>query len=547
MITPRDYQTASVASLFDYFTHSNGSPLIVLPTGSGKSFVMALLCYEILKRYPNERLLILSHDSRIIQQNVEELRGFWTKAPCGVFSASLGSREFRQPIVFATVQSVFRKAHLLGNRSLCFIDEAHLLSRKDDGMYNILIAELRKINSRMKIIGLTASPFRLDSGLLTEGDDRIFTDICHEVKLSELLKCGYVCPLISRPSKVKADLSKVGVVGGEFNSRDLETVYDDGDRIERLLDESIPLLTGRRSILVFCTGIKHSDHMRDALRRRGIQAESVSSKTPKDEQRRLLEDFKNQKLRALCSVGMLAVGFNAKCVDAILMDRSTLSPGLLLQIAGRGMRLFPGKANCIFLDAGKNLERLGPITHLSVPKRRRGKGDPADSAPKVRICDLCRTAHPLGTIECSECGNIMVKERDATTKLDSKPADVEIMMSDEEYLEKSTAWADVTAVKYRRHRKDGKPDSLRVDYECGMMTYKEWVCLFHEGFAGRKAAIWWQKRSDGPIPASIEAALEASGTLKQPARIRIRKNHQHFEVLDYEFGSPRQAGLAIGA
>jgi DNA repair protein RadD len=542
----RDYQQRAIQSFYDYFAHSDGSPLIVLPTGAGKSLVLAGLCYEIMRAWPDQRILVLSHVQELIAQDYNKLKEYWSKAPAGIYSASLGRKQAHHPITFATIQSVFHKSLILGNRNLVFIDEAHLLGRKDNSMYNRLIADLKAINPALKVAGLTATDYRLDSGKLTEGDDRIFTDVCYELPVGYLIERGYLTRLIGKSSLIQANLEKVGLIGGEFNGKAMEAAFDQDGLTSAILDEVLALAADRRSILFFCSGIDHAHHVRDALRARGVLAEAVSGKTPKVERERILEGYKAQQFRVLCSVAVLTTGFDAPCTDCLVMLRATMSPGLYIQIAGRGMRLFPGKANCLFLDYGGNVERHGPVTHVNPPRRGRRKGERLEP-PTVRICELCRTAHPLGTIECGECGNIMVRERDPLAKLDTQASDAPIVMSDAEYLEASTVWAEVDAVKYRHHRKEGKPDSLRVDYECGMMTYREWVCLLHPGFAGRKAAAWWQRRSDEPTPATIEKALATSPRLMQPTRIRVRKNDKHFEVLDYEFATPRQAELAIGA
>ena len=561
---PRPYQKRCSDAVFDYFGHSNGNPLVIVPTGGGKSLIIGLLCHTILHNWPGQRILILSHVKELIEQNYEKIKALWSRAPAGIYSASLGKRQAHHPITFATIQSVHNKAHVLGHRDLVFIDECHLVSNKDTGMYLKLLTELARINPRLKVVGFSATAYRLDMGMLHEGQSGLFTDVAIEIPIMELLEEGYLTRLISKASLIQANLQSVGLIGGEFNSKQLAAAFDQDGFTAAVLDEVLTLAAGRKSMLFFCADVEHAHHVRDGLRARGIAAEAVTGKTPHGERDELLTGFREGRVPALCSVGIVTTGFDAPNADCLVILRATMSPGLYVQIIGRGLRpvYAPGfnldtregrlaamatgpKPNCLVLDYGSNIERHGPVTHVNPPRRGKKKGERLE-APTVRICELCRTAHPLGTIECGECGNIMVRERDPLAKLEQKASDAEIMMSDEEYLEKSTVWADVDAVFYRRHRKEGKPDSLRVEYQCGMMVYKEWVCLFHDGFAGKKGVAWWTKRGGQPA-AGIEEALRLAEMIEKPTRIRVRKNDKHFEVLDYEFGPPRQAELAIGA
>jgi len=243
-----------------------------------------------------------------------------------------------------------------------------------------------------------------------------------------------------------------------------------------------------------------------------------------------------------------------------------MSPGLFVQMTGRGLRpvYAPGfdletregrlaalaagpKPNCLVLDYGGNIERHGPVTHITPPSRKGARRKGEEPQPKVKICELCRTAWPLGTRECAECGHEMIVERDPLAKLEQKASDAEIIMSHEEWLEKNTVWAEVDSVKYVRHRKEGKPDSMRVEYRCGLMKYSEWVCLDHPGYAGMKGRNWWNARSpeEHKIPMDLRCdypiltswALEHGDKLPVPARVRVRRNGQHFEVIEYGFGN----------
>jgi len=190
----RWYQDEAEYSIFDYFQRGNkGNPVVAMPTGTGKSIVIANFIRRIFSNWPNQRIMMLTHVKELIEQNAEKLMSIWPTAPLGIYSAGLNSREMIMPIVFGGVQSVApairrtleendgRPSHLrhFGWRDLLLIDECHLLSDKESSQYQYIISELRAINPNLKVIGFTATPYRMKMGLIT--DNGIFTDICYDV------------------------------------------------------------------------------------------------------------------------------------------------------------------------------------------------------------------------------------------------------------------------------------------------------------------------------------------------------------------------------
>ena len=544
----RPYQREAIDAAYNYFRTSEGSPLIDLPTGAGKSLVLAGFCHDLVTNWPSMRMVVLSHSIELVEQDYRKLKEYWTKAPCGVYSASLGKRQTHHPITFGTVQSLYKKAEILGHRDVILIDEAHLVSREVTGMYNRLISMLRRINPRIRLLGLSATIYRLDTGYLYEGDDALFDGVCYEAKLLDLIGQKYLTPIISKLPEVHVDVKRIKITAGEYNAASMEGEFL---RItEEAIADAMPRLEGRKAVMWFCSGIKHADMVRDLLRSLGETAESVSSKSSKDDRKRILNGFREGGFRHICSMALITTGYDAPRTDAIVMLRATMSPGLYVQIAGRGLRLFPGKANCLFVDYGTNVDRLGPLTHITPPrKRKKGKqdGEAEEEKPLVRICELCRTANLLDATECADCGNPLVKERTVSDKLVEQASEASIMMTDEEYRAVNTIWVDVERVSYARHRKGGKPDSLRATYHSGMLNYSEWVCFEHGGYATQKAHQWWYKRLLDTPPATTEGALMLSGELRTPSRIRVEKKQRNFEVIDYDFKSARKEQLALGA
>jgi DNA repair protein RadD len=181
----RDYQTRAINQLYDWMRTNSGHPCLVLPTGSGKSHIVAALCKDALQNWPETQILMLTHVKELIEQNAEKMRLHWPNAPLGIYSAGLGSKRL-DAITFAGIQSVRNKSELIGHVDLVIIDECHLVSHKQEGGYRTLIDELTQINPTLRVIGLTASPYRLGHGLITDAP-ALFDGLIEPTSIEELI------------------------------------------------------------------------------------------------------------------------------------------------------------------------------------------------------------------------------------------------------------------------------------------------------------------------------------------------------------------------
>lgn len=211
MINLRDYQRESIDALYEWFgKHEKGNPLLVLPPGAGKSVIAAALVQEIIEKWPSQRILIVTHVKELIEQNYLKLMELWPQAPAGVNSASLKRRDADSQIIFAGIQSIYNRPYELGWFDLILVDEAHLIPVKTlTGMYRTFLDQMENINPTIRIVGLTATPYRLDDGLLTEGKNKLFHDIAYEIPINLLLDRGYLCPLTTQPTSTRANLAGV--------------------------------------------------------------------------------------------------------------------------------------------------------------------------------------------------------------------------------------------------------------------------------------------------------------------------------------------------
>jgi len=521
-ITLRPYQRAAIDGIYRYFERASGCPLVVIPTAGGKSLVMAWFIREVMETWPDQRILVLTHVRELIAQNFAELVSLWPLAPAGIYSAGLGQRDIDARILFAGIQSVHKRAHAIGQADLVLVDEAHLIPRRSGTMYRRFLGELNRLNPHMKIIGLTATPYRLGSGLLHKGKDALFDAIAYEVPVRNLVSQGYLAPLIAKQTDTRLDVTGVGSRGGEFIAGQLEAAVDKQAITRAAVDEIVALGKERRSWLAFCSGVSHARHVRDAIRERGFSCECIFGDTPKAERDDIVERFKQGEIRALASMGVLTTGFNAPAVDLIAMLRPTKSTGLYVQIAGRGTRLAPGKENCLVLDFAGNVARHGPID--AVNPKTPGKGD--GEAP-IKVCPECQTINYAGVRHCMECDFEFPAPQ---IRIESHASTLAIMTSGQ------PQWIKVTGMSCHRHEKPGKPPSLRVEYQCGMVRHREWVCLEHTGYARQKAVQWWLRCApSSPVPATIAQALERVHELRVPTRIRVRAAGRFTEITGYEF------------
>jgi len=541
-IETRWYQTEAVDSIFNFFASGKkGNPLVALPTGTGKSIVIGLFIQKVLQYWPSQRILLATHIKELIEQNVNKIRDIWPLAPVGINSSGLRQRDTVQPIICAGIKSIYDKVAQLGRRDILLIDEAHLLAPSQDSMYKVAIAALKQLNPHLIIVGLTATAYRMGQGMLTEGD--IFTDICYDLTdiagFNRLIAEGYLCHLLPKQTETQIDVSSVGINNGDFAKGELERAVDKESLNYRILEESCRLGANRQSWLLFATGIDHCVHMSDMLNREfGIAATFVHSKLEDKERDRRIKAFKDGEYRCIVNVNMLTIGFDHPPIDLIIHARPTLSPGLWVQMNGRGTRpsLPTGKLNCLALDFAKNTLRLGPIND---PKKPRKKGEGTGDAP-VRVCPECGVYNAASARQCFNCGC----EFEFKTKLQSEASSIELIRTDTPIIE--TYEIDKVFYHYHLSKKDNAKPCMRIQYiaKGGMQDFTDWVFLDHPGFAGHKARDWWRERHGyepptpetcAPFKSATEAALSICGQLRVPKRISVWVNRPNPAVQRVEY------------
>lgn len=520
----RPYQTAAVDTTWRYIRHSDGNPAIVIPTAGGKSLIMAETAKQAVTQW-NARIGIVASSKELVGQNAEKMRALWPEADIGIYSASLKQRDRFNKILFLQAQSIYKKMTAFGHFDLLLFDEFHLVPTNGEGIYRTLIAAARKINPQLRVIGYSATPYRLGTGLVC-GPENIFTDIAYEANVRDLIDDGYLCPLISRGGSARPDLSGVKMRGGEYVEHYLAQAVDKSELVETACDEMVAHAADRHSWIVFAVSIAHAEHVVDALRARGIPADLVHGETPAAERDRLIAAFKARTLRALVNVNVLTTGFDAPNIDCVVMLRPTKSTGLYVQMVGRGFRLDPSKTNTLVLDFAGNVLEFGPVDKIMIKSTRQGGKKLTTAAAKE--CPACSAILAAGYRTCPDCGHVFAQSEPG--HLD-RPVDAPVLS-----VRREPARHVVHSVKYERHQKAGKPVCLHVIYQCGLRRFSEYVCLEHGGVAARKAIEWWQARTAAPVPRTVEKAIGAAYQLPRPVAITVDENEKYPRIVGVEMG-----------
>lgn len=533
MYVPRPYQIEAVNSVFDYYNLGGiGNPVVAMPTATGKSLVIAEFCKKTLQAWPRQRIICLTHVKELIEQNAEKIREQWPSVPLGIFSAGLRHRNCVSPLIYGGVASVVNCIERFGHRDLLLVDEAHLISPKDGTNYQRVIAGLRKINPHMRVIGFTATHYRMGSGLISDGP--VFTDICYDITgyqaFNKLIADGYLAMPIPKATKTELDVSNVKMIGGDFKQDDLQTAVDVDSITYAACKETCEEGFDRQAWLVFSSGIEHAEHIAGILQSMGIDVASVHSKMSDDEATKRINAFRSGKLRAIVNYGKLTTGFDYPPIDLICDLRPTGSTVLHVQKIGRGLRPSPAtmKENCLVLDFARNTLRLGPINDPLIP-RKRVKGAIPGIAP-VRICPVCGVYNHARAVVCCNCGTAFPKVEKLTAS-----AGTEAIIRQE--TEPIIGMFEVQRVIYHCHQKiNGKP-MIKVSYFCGLQMFSEWISL--EGphpQAIQIARKWWRERMGVMVaPPTTAEAMKHVARLQKPKRIRVWTNKKYPEVLGCEY------------
>lgn len=399
----RPYQREAVAATLAYFRQRSAPACIVLPTGAGKSIVIAELA-----RLAKGRVLVLAHVKELCEQNHDKYTRLGL--PAGLYAAGLGRKETDHSVTFASVQSVARNLEAFARaHSLLIVDECHRVSDDEDSQYARVVAALAGHNAALKVLGLTATPYRLGmgwiyqyhcSGAVRSESARPFDTCVYEVSLGDMIRAGYLVP----PRVQDAPIAQYnfGALSADPEERDraVNQLLVRHPRVTQAIVEQVMQLAdehNRQGVMLFAATVAHAREIAGYLPSR--QVALVLGDTALPERDAQIAAFRARRLRYLVNVAVLTTGFDVAHVDFIALLRATQSVSLFQQIVGRGLRLDAGKRDCLVMDyAGSGFNVFQPEIGHERPNTR--------SQPVTVTCPICEFQNAFWGV-CDEAGHIL--------------------------------------------------------------------------------------------------------------------------------------------
>jgi DNA repair protein RadD len=535
----RPYQQEVVDAISAALNEGCMSPCVSVPTGGGKSAIISALAQRYVPK--GHSVSVLTHVRELIRQLESTCQQFLPASDIGVVAAGLGRKDGIRPLQICQIQSVFRKPQLIGPRKVLIIDEAHLTNH-DEGTYKKTIEWMRTQVPSMRLIGLSATPFRASTGLIY-GEGRLFEKCVARIGMRRLIDEGYLTPIIGKTADKDFNGDKLHMRGGDFKPDELSDFMADTHKVRNAVRDVLAKTKDRKQVLIFSCGIKHSAMIVDELRQQGAVAESVDGEMDAAKRDRILADFRAGNIQYLTNAQILTTGYDDPGIDCIVILRPTRSPGLLLQMAGRGLRLKEGKTNCLLLDFGGCLSYFGPLDTIEENISSKEKGPPG--AAPTKVCPDCDTVLHAAALLCPTCG----KKFERNLKHEEVAAEAPVMSNEPQ------VWG-VKTMTVRRHEKPGKPPTLRLDYSggTGFVFASEWLSIdqMSDHYAYQKAiktlSEWpgnpwtklgdtlYSKGADGRLAkATFDTILEQARTLRPPTTITTVREGKYLAVKKRSF------------
>lgn len=381
----RDYQQAAVDSVLQWVRKTTAPCVVEAPTGAGKSHIIAAVCDELFSISKGKRVLVIAPSAELVVQDHEKYV-YGVGQPASFFSASVGQKSVRHPVVFGTPGTVKGALELFDDRYCAvIIDEAHRVTPTLKG----IVSSMREHNPNLRVIGLTATPYRMGTGYIYRSDETgraygeeqarepYFERRVYTISARMLIDRGYLTPPVSEVAEAQYDTSELEVSRmGTFTSESVERAFFGQTVTHQIVHQVLRMSESRRGVMFFAASIAHAREILGLLP--SDKSALVTGETKKADRKRILSEFKAERLKYLVNVDVLTTGFDAPHVDVIAVLRATESASLLQQIIGRGLRICEGKTECLVLDYAGNVERHCPDGDLFAPEIKTRKTDGGD-------------------------------------------------------------------------------------------------------------------------------------------------------------------------
>ncbi len=547
MSTLRPYQQEAIDAIYNYCRARDGNPLAVLPTGAGKTRIMCQLANDIVNW--SYRPIVISHSPELVEQTHREICEMAPQLRPSIFCNKLRKKDLSGRVVVASVQSLHYQAASIGMFRVAIVDECDTIpNARTTGMYHNVISQLRARDEKLRLIGLTATPYRLDGGMIYGGNGCLFDEVCYEAEITDLINDGYLSPLITRIAKGEVSRAGLKVSGGEFTESSMNEAYTQKRIVAQAAAELMAAMQDRRKCLVFCCSKDHCEMMAEKLPDSAI----LTYETPDNVRAAVIHGFKSGHIRYLVNINICAVGFNVPDVDCVALLRPTMSKRLYYQQVGRGMRIHPSKSDCLVLDFAGNAKAHGPVNRLAMKvKTDRLVADVGikreTDEDAVRMCPECRTANEISAIECVECGAALRMTREFSH---NAAADTTAVIVDMD--KPRDGYEEIKYVECLLHtpRVKNWPESskcVRIVYHLASgEEISDWK--FPEGHRVEPFRQWWMANSKPPVPSNAVEAIARlnSGAVKFPSHVKLNRKGKYPEIIGRRWnGTPQIMQIGI--
>jgi DNA repair protein RadD len=540
----RPYQQAAVDDTLAYLFNDpiqGRAPVLVAPTGSGKSLLVAELCKRLILEHGVERVLVITHVKELVEQNLEKLEAMLEGVvdDIGVHSAGLRRRDTQQRIVVGGVQSLVRRIKSLGSFEAIIVDEAHRVPTDHRSQYQQV---LRGIPHRI-LIGLTATPYRSDNGYIYETFDAsyppVFDGVGADVKVVPLIREGYLANL--RPIETDFTYETEGCKkqGGDFVMTGLlADRLEDEDNLQRVVNQWLVAAADRKSTLVFAATIEQAQRVLARFVDAKKRATIITGDTPIRHRDASIAQLRSGELDVLVNVMVLTTGFDAPIIDCIVCLRPTQSTSLYVQIMGRGMRTNPGKTDCLVLDYGGNVARHGPLAAVRPSIVDMAAGDGSNPCP-VFACPKCSSLVPISSTSCEFCG--FVFPRSEPSLLPSALSIVEVDL--EQY-------AEVKHMHVRTHLATSGSRCIRIDFNVRDNGVPRRATSYYviDPCPGKKSTLWRLHKDCGKrVAGTCEEIIAAfrDGIISCPTHVLLQQNGSFLNVETWHWEPGGRRALTV--
>ena len=447
----RPYQEEGVNAAWAKISISDNA-LVVMSTGLGKTELVFGIMHRAVTVKPDIRIVFCVNRIDLLKQTFRRLASHFPLHWLGVYSGGTGNYERSKAITVGTIQSL-EKADL-SHVSLIIFDEAHRVSTDEDSQYAKFIAQQRSRNPKLKIVGLTATPFRATGYIYGKGE--LFDKIAYDKGLKWAIENNFLVKPRMKRVQEQFDTRGLNIVAGDFDQGQLANLATE-DKLKAQVKDALPRLEDRAKIVWACTCIEHSENLARFLREAGEDAVAYHSKTPDRDS--VMNKWKSSG-RHMTFVTIISEGFDHPPIDAVCLCRPTRSPVLYIQTVGRGLRPSPGKDDCLVLDFGRVVENCGPLDSPRVPKKGE-KNKPLDA---MKFCPECLEYLPKEEMVCPCCGYTFpaVKvEVDRYKSLEVRHKAADILSRSEP---KPPVWINIQNVTIGQHKSKNGRNCVKVTY-----------------------------------------------------------------------------------